>query len=61
VEAICRGLQQKVLAAGKKDSLDLGPTDKQAQIQAASRITFLNSKYISQCGITTIFKTIKVT
>jgi len=59
VDAICRGLQQNVLEAGKKGSLDLGPTDKQAQIQGDLRINLLNSKYIPQYGITTVFKTIK--
>lgn len=48
MDDICGGLQHKVIAAGKKDSLDLGKKDKQAQIQAALRMNLLNSKYISQ-------------
>jgi hypothetical protein len=47
VGGICHGIPQQVVAAGKKDSLDLGQTDKKAQMQAALRITLLNSKYIS--------------
>ena len=56
MDDICRGLQHNVIAAGKKDYLDLGKTDEQVQIQAALRINLLNSKYMSQYGIATIFK-----
>ena len=58
MDDICRGLHHKVIAFGKKDSLDLGKTDIQVQIQTASRIRLLNSKYISQYGITTNLKNI---
>jgi hypothetical protein len=47
VGGICHGLPQQVVAAGKKDSLGLGKTDKKAQMQAALRINLLNSKYMS--------------
>jgi hypothetical protein len=56
VGGICGGLPQQVVAAGTKDSLHLGQTDKKAQMQTALKITLLNSKYIPQYGITTNFK-----